>query len=49
MIEHVLMESASNVPAIASLTAAGIALWLLHPRDKRTSAHKRHLDRLRQE
>ncbi|MGA9442706.1 MAG: hypothetical protein WBV18_04705 [Methyloceanibacter sp.] len=49
MIEYALTESATNVPAIASLTAAVIALWLLHTRDKRTTEHKRYLDRLRQE
>lgn len=49
MIERVLMDGAAVAPTVASLMAAGIAVWLLQARARRTMKQKRHLDRLRSE
>ena len=49
MIEGSLAESVAVAPAIVSLTAVGVAVWLLQDRNKRVIERKRRLDLLRHE
>lgn len=49
MIEGFLAESAAVAPVLVSLTAVGVAVWLLQDRDRRVIERKKRLDLLRHE